>query len=118
MSIPAYSVRNPVFANLLMVLIVALGAFCMFIMNRAMFPEFSPGTVIVTAVYPGASPSEIEQGVTVKIEDKLREIDGVKTVRSVSREGASIVFRATHHHSAITNGPTLPHRSNGPPSPQ
>ena len=49
------------------------------------------GRIMVTAMYPGASPQEIEQGIILKIEDNLKGISGIDNIRSVSRENVGTV---------------------------
>ncbi|MCK5077824.1 MAG: efflux RND transporter permease subunit, partial [Calditrichia bacterium] len=54
--------------------------------NTTFFPNIPSRIIIVTASYPGASPEEIEEGITLKIEDNLKGLTGVDRVTSVSRE--------------------------------
>ena len=80
---------NPVFANLLMIFLLAAGGVAMMKITREMFPEFTFDNVIVTVPYPGAAPAELEESVTIKIEEAVRTLDGVRKVTSVSSEGMS-----------------------------
>ncbi len=90
-AILAAAVRNPVFANLLMILLVVGGLITVRTLRREMFPEFSFDRVQVTAVYPGATPEDIERSVTIKIEEAVRGLDGVRKVESTSSEGLASV---------------------------
>jgi multidrug efflux pump subunit AcrB len=87
----AWFARNPVAANLLMVLIVFGGLLSYADLRKAMFPDFETSTVRVTVPYPGAAPQEVEEGIVVRIEEALADLRGVKTLRSVAREGAGTV---------------------------
>ena len=91
MSLPSFSVRNPVFANLLLVLIMVVGGICAVTINREMLPDIQTGAIAISTPYPGASPLEVEQGICAKIEDKVRDIAGVETVLSTAREGAAVI---------------------------
>jgi multidrug efflux pump subunit AcrB len=60
------------------------------------FPTISPGTVTITVPYPGATPAEVEEGITRRIDEAVLGIDGVKRVRSTASEnGASIVVETS-----------------------
>lgn len=85
------AVKNPVAVNLATVAVIAAGLLAYFGMPREVFPAFSLGTATVTTFYPGASPEDVEQLVTLKIEDEVEGLDGLDELRSVSREGVSVV---------------------------
>ncbi len=74
--------RNPVAANLLMGFIIVMGLMTYFTMQRQMFPNINLERIQITASYPGASPQEIEEGIIVKIEDRLRDVTELKEVVS------------------------------------
>ena len=60
MSLPAFSVRNPVVVNLAMIVTLVAGGFYGGALVREMFPEVTPDAVTVRALWPGASPLEAE----------------------------------------------------------
>ncbi len=91
MNLPAFSVRHSLLANLLCCLIVAAGLFAMFQMNREAFPHVDFDIVIVTTIYPGAPPLEVEKLVTVPIEKELREVSNIDEMTSNSRENVSVI---------------------------
>lgn len=78
-----YFAHNPVAANLLMVLIFAVGIASYFTIQRQMFPSVEINYINVRAVYPGASPQEIEESVMIKIEESLKDVTEIK--RTVAR---------------------------------
>ncbi len=82
---------NPVAANLLLILIVAGGLISAFTIKQEFFPEFDLDIIQVTVVYPGASPTEVEQGIVLVVEEAVRGIDGVKEVGSLAAEGLAAV---------------------------
>lgn len=87
----AWMAQNTVAANLLMAVILIAGAIGLFRIKQEVFPEFSLDVITASVVYPGASPSEVEQGIVLAIEEEVRALDGVKRVTSTSAEGAGAV---------------------------
>jgi len=79
--------RNPVAANLLMLMVLVGGLMSYSTIRMAMFPDFESTVVRVTVPYPGAAPQEVELGVVVRIEEAVSDIRGIKQIRSVAREG-------------------------------
>ena len=80
---------NPVAANLLMLTIIIAGAVSFFTIKRSLNPDIEPNTISVSVIYPGASPEEVERSVTVKIEERIKDIEGVSRYYSVSDESLS-----------------------------
>ena len=89
MSLPSYSVKNPVMVNMLMVCTLVAGAFMAMTLVREMFPESRPNAISITAIYPAVQPQELERAVTIKIEEAVRDVDGVEKVDSTVSEGVS-----------------------------
>lgn len=89
MSLPRFSVQNPVLVNLLMLVIIAAGMVCALTLTREMFPESRPEKLLITTIYPGVSPQEIEKVLTIKIEEAVRDVEGVDKVDSTVIEGMS-----------------------------
>lgn len=90
MSFARFSVRNPVFVNMLMLVILAGGTIFALTLVREMFPEFRPNKLIITAIHPGVQPQEIEKAVTIKIEEAVRDVEGVEKVDSTVSESQSV----------------------------
>lgn len=90
-SLLRFSVNNPVLINLLMAALLGIGGYSALTITREMFPEYRPNEIQVVTVYPGATPAEIEKGITIKIEEEIREIDGVDTYTSQIVEGLSTI---------------------------
>ena len=89
MSIPSFSVRNTVLVNMVMLLVLLAGGIFAFTLVREMFPESRPNKIAVIAVYPGVQPPEIEKAITIKVEEAVRDIEGVEKVNSTVNEGFS-----------------------------
>ncbi len=86
-SLATWSVDNNVTVNLIMVFILVAGLFTVLGMRREMFPQFALDMINVSVDYPGASPEEVEEGVCIKIEEKIKGIEGVIRTFSAAREG-------------------------------
>jgi len=84
-------VEYPVYANVLIVIIVLLGIFSFSSMNKSFFPETESRIISISVFYPGASPVEMEEGVTSRIEEAVRGLIGVKEITSTSVENRSTV---------------------------
>ncbi|KAA5802201.1 efflux RND transporter permease subunit [Alkalicaulis satelles] len=90
-ALTAWFVRNPVAANLLMVLFLVGGALSAATLPTEVFPSLSPRSVQIAVIYPGATPGEVEESVTRRVEEAVRGLDGVDRVRSVASEGRGTV---------------------------
>ena len=86
-----YFIKYPIAANIIMLLIIVFGSMGLFNLRKTFFPERTAKMISVQAIYPGASPLEIEQMVTLKIEDNLDGITGIKRITSKSLENTSRV---------------------------
>ncbi|MFI3157610.1 MAG: efflux RND transporter permease subunit [Methylococcaceae bacterium] len=87
----AWFASNPVAANLLMILIMIGGIAGFKVVDKEVFPRFSPQQIDVTADYPGAGPLEIEESVCVRIEEAISDMAGLKRLSSLIQEGRCIV---------------------------
>lgn len=86
------SLKNPVFATMVMLAIVVLGLFSYQRMQVDQFPNIDFPVVVITAEYPGASPEIVESEVTKKIEEGVNSIAGINALTSRSYEGQSVVI--------------------------
>ncbi len=84
-------VKYPFYANMMIALIILAGTFSLLNMKKSFFPEFSTRNIFVRVTYPGASPKEMEEGITVRIEEAIRGIAGIKEINSTSSENFSNV---------------------------
>lgn len=87
----AWFVRNPVAANLLMVIIVAGGFLAITTIDNEFFPPIEPNIVRVSVPYPGAGPLEVEEQICIKIEEALSDVQGIKEIRSSCAQGIGTV---------------------------
>ncbi len=86
-AIGKWSVEHRVSVNLIMWFIILTGLFRACEMRREIFPQFSLDMIAVSVLYPGASPEEVEEGICIKIEERLKSIEDVKTMYSDAYEG-------------------------------
>jgi len=92
MNIFRFFVRRPVLTTMLLVLLVVMGFYSYQRLVIEMMPNIEFPVIMVTTVYPGASPAEIESQVTKKIEDEIATIANVKNLTSYSQENVSLVI--------------------------
>lgn len=85
------AVENPVTIHLITVFLLISGVVSYLTMPREIFPDFTLEKVRVTTLYLGASPKDVEELISVKIEDAIDGVDGLEMIESTSQEGVSIV---------------------------
>ncbi len=91
-SLIRWAVRNTPAMNTAMVAVLLIGGASLGIMRREVFPEFELEVLLVTVPYPGASPSEVEEGICQKMEEAVRSIAGIDKIMSIAREGAGFLI--------------------------
>lgn len=87
----AFMARNPIITNLLMVIFLVGGIYTMYTVQKEVFPQFQLDIVEVSVVYPGAAPEEVEQGIVLPVEEKVREVQGIMEIISSANEGSGTV---------------------------
>ncbi|WP_147819564.1 efflux RND transporter permease subunit [Salidesulfovibrio onnuriiensis] len=89
-----FTLRQKVFVNLVFIILMVVGVFCVFDLPVERYPDVQMGKVIISTYLPGASPSEVEALVTREIEDALDDLENVEFIRSRSyRERSSIMVK-------------------------
>ncbi|WP_201558642.1 efflux RND transporter permease subunit [Psychrobacter sp. 72-O-c] len=91
LNVSAYSIKNPLVAILLFVLLTMGGLFGFKQMKVQQFPDIDLPAVVVTVTLPGAAPSQLENDVAKKIENRLTSITGIKHIRSSLQTGAATI---------------------------
>ncbi len=76
--------RNPVAANLVMVLVFFAGTLSLLSMSKEIFPRTETRMISIGAPYPGAAPVEVEKGVILPMESALEGLQGIKKITSVA----------------------------------
>ena len=85
------SIKRPIFAAVMMLVLLTLGAFSYKRLAIDLYPNVEIPVISIITKFPGASPETIEREVTKRIEDAVNPISGVKHVISISRESVSQV---------------------------
>lgn len=88
----SFMARNPVAANLLALTFLVGGALMGLRVKQEVFPEFEVDMVLIAVPYPGASPSEVEQGILLPIEEAIRGLDGIDRIVATASEGVGTVM--------------------------
>ena len=91
MSLASIAIRRPVTTLMLYTGIVLLGLVALFNLPVDFLPTIQIPKITVQTFYPGTSPAEVEFVVTQPIESSLGTVAGVKKIRSITREGLSVV---------------------------
>src|SRR3954471_7577534 len=91
MNLIGLSIKRPKFITMLTTFFVVVGILALHALAVDLYPNVSYPVLVVRAHLDGASPEEMEQLITRKMEDSLSTIAGITNMRSVSREGTSIV---------------------------
>ena len=87
----AYFIKYPIYSNAIIIITAIAGILSLSLMPKSFFPELSPNKIYVNVSYPGASPEEIEEGITTRIEESLNGIEGIENITSTSSENISNV---------------------------
>ena len=96
MSLPGFGVARPVPVNLLMVATIVGGLVASMTLTKEFFPEITPESVQITLPYPGATPEEVEEGLALKVEDALADLDEIDRMTSTLAEGGGGIFAEFH----------------------
>ena len=87
----AYFAQQSIFVNLITVFLVIFGIFSVAKIRREVFPNINFDIITVTTALPGASAESIERLITNRLEQDLREVDGIKKMTSVSADNQSVI---------------------------
>ncbi len=91
MLLPDLSVRRPVFASVIALLLISFGIMAFLQLSTREYPDISPPQVSVNTSYEGAAADVIEKRITQPLEDEIGGIEGIRTIRSSSSDGMSII---------------------------
>src|SRR5687767_3205545 len=97
-------VRRPVFAMMLILAMVVAGAASYVQLGVDRFPKMDMPTVMVTTNYPGAAAQEVESEVSQILEDSVATVAGIDELRSISRQGVSLLLLTFNIHHDIDAG--------------
>jgi multidrug efflux pump len=100
------SVKRPVFASVVNLLLIVFGIVSITLLSLREYPDIDPPIVSINTNYPGASASIIETRITQLLEDRISGIEGIKNISSSSRNGRSsitIEFNLSRDIDAASN---------------
>ena len=90
-----FFIERPIWTNAAIAIVVMFGVWTIFNLNRSFFPELDPNRVVVSVLYPGASPEEMEEGVSIKVEQAIKGIKDIEHIDVISEENmAQLTIRA------------------------
>jgi len=92
MSLPKFSVDNPILVNMFMIIVFIFGFITIYEIPKEEMPGIEFGAFNITVAYPGVSPEEIEQNVVNKIEKQIQRMDGIDYISSTSQEGMATIY--------------------------
>lgn len=103
MKIADISIKRPSLVIVVFTALTLLGLLSYFSLGYELLPKFSPNVVSISTIYPGASPNEVENTVTKKIEDAVSSMENIKKINAVSYESLSIVTITLTEKANIDN---------------
>ncbi|GIU50174.1 multidrug transporter AcrB [Shewanella sairae] len=89
MNFAEYSITHKVISWMFALLLLVGGSISFLSLGQLEFPEFTIKQALVVTAYPGASPEQVEEEVTLPLEDALQQLDGIKHIISVNSAGLS-----------------------------
>ena len=100
------SVKRPVFASVVNLILVVFGIVSISMLSLREYPDIDPPIVSINTNYPGASAAIVETRITQLLEDRISGIEGIKSISSSSRNGRSsisIEFNLSRDIDAASN---------------
>jgi multidrug efflux pump len=100
------SVKRPVFATVINLIIITFGIVAFLMLPLREYPDIDPPIVNISTSYPGASAAIVETKITQLLEDRISGVEGIKSINSNSRVGRSnitIEFTLDRDIDAATN---------------
>jgi len=110
MNITHISIKRPTLVVVVFAVLTFLGLVSYFQLNYELFPNFEQPVLVVVTPYPGASPAEVENSVTKRIEDAVSSLEDIDNIQSTSYEGNSVVviiFKSSANMEKATDNATM-----------
>jgi hydrophobe/amphiphile efflux-1 (HAE1) family protein len=101
MNLTALSIRRPSLIVVVFTVLTFMGVASYLSLPIEMVPKFDPPVITVSAVYPGASPAEVENAVARPIEDVVASLEGVQLIQVGSNEGICFIAVELHQETDI-----------------
>ncbi len=87
-----YFVERSLLVNVFTLLVMVIGGWSIFTLQKEIFPNVSFGYIAINTIYPGSSSEDVEKLVTIPVERKIRGVSGIKELNALSMEGRSMVI--------------------------
>lgn len=87
MGLITWFAKNPIAANVLMLLILGGGLTSLWVIEKRVSPQVALDQIEITASYPGTAPSVVEQALCIPMEEATRALEGIQKIASIAREG-------------------------------
>lgn len=97
----AWFANNPVAANLMMLMIVVIGLVSASGIRKAITPDFESNLFTISMVYPGSAPAEVEKGIIIKIEEAIKDVEGIERIESTAAENLGTVMVETNEDYSL-----------------
>lgn len=81
-----FFIKRPIWTNAFIVIVLMFGFWSISSLNRSFFPEIDPARIVISVFYPGASPQEMEDGVTIKVEQAVKGLKDIEYIDANSQE--------------------------------
>src|SRR5690606_27718026 len=91
MKLAEVSIKRPSLVIVMLIVMIVGGLFSYSQLNYELIPKFEVKVVTVATIYPGASPAEVENTVSRKVEDAVSSLENIKRIQTQSYESLSIV---------------------------
>ncbi len=87
----SFITKYTIWSNAIIISVLIFGLISAFTIKKSFFPEVEPNLVLVQVTYPGASPEEMEEGVSLKVEQAIKSIQGIEEVNSTASENLASI---------------------------
>ncbi len=85
----SFFIERPIWTNAAIIITLLFGFWAVTNLNRSFFPELDPNRIAISVFYPGASPDEMEEGVSIKIEQAIKGIADIEHIDVNSQENVA-----------------------------
>ncbi|MEC4725539.1 efflux RND transporter permease subunit [Shewanella sp. D64] len=98
MNFAEYAIKHKVVSWMFALLLLVGGSISFLGLGQLEFPEFTLKQALVVTAYPGASPEQVEEEVTLPLEDALQQLDAIKHITSINSAGLSQIEIEVHDY--------------------
>jgi len=85
----SFFIQRPIWTNAAIAIVLLFGFWAISNLNRSFFPELDPNRITISVLYPGASPEEMEEGVSIKLEQAIKGLADIEHIDVNSQENVA-----------------------------